>query len=191
MKTVTVYQFSELSEPAKKRALSVTRNIVAQEHFWLDEWRETLKRFCSIFPVKWKSFGGGDIRYESLVDPQTNDMRGIRLLKYIVNNYWHEIYKPKYIGYLRGARRPVYSKCQWESCCPLTGYCADDVILEPIIEFLKKPRNNVSLSDILGQCLNNFAWACEQDYESQLEDDYVMDFIEANGYVFKETGEIF
>lgn len=51
MKTINVYQFAELSEAAKEKAVQQYRSS-GFDYAWQDESRDSLKAFCNLFNVK-------------------------------------------------------------------------------------------------------------------------------------------
>lgn len=51
MKTINVYQFNELSEEAKEKAVQQYRSS-GFDYAWQDESRDSLKAFCDLFNVK-------------------------------------------------------------------------------------------------------------------------------------------
>lgn len=86
---------------------------------------------------------------------------------------------------------PVYSKCQREASCVLTGCCYDEDILEPIYNFLKKPDANTDLEDLIKSCLYSWIKAMADEYEYQCSDKGIAEDCEANDYKFLENGKMF
>ena len=193
-----VYSFDELSEKAKENAHNEFLN--EEHYFWGDDNQKTLDAFCAVFPITAKDWEYGYRNYISgsmpTADSDTEkayyDFTGIRLLKYIVNNYWHYLFKRKFIGSLKNKEKftPIYSRCQCESCCVLTGYCIDDAILQPIYDFLKKPDKTSTFEDILKDCLESWIIACNKDYEDSCSQEYFTEHAEANNYEFTEDGKL-
>lgn len=188
-----VYKFNELSQEAQKTALENYRSR-GFEYFWASENEDTLKAFKEVFPVTvidWEYGYRNYINFEMTCDGDIADLAGIRLLKYLYNNYGDVLFKRKYIGHLENREKftPVYSRCQKENSCVLTGYCIDDNILDPIYNFLKNPTNNITFEDLMGDCLNSWVKACDEDYQYQLSDEAIAEHFEANDYEFLENGE--
>ena len=73
--------------------------------------------------------------------------------------------------------------------CPLTGFCADCDILQPIIDCLHYKRFFDNIEDLLNACLENFfkAWNEEKEYTQSFE--YFKEMCIANNYEFFESGE--
>ena len=112
-------------------------------------------------------------------------MTGVRLLKYIINNYGSVLFKRKYLRHMKSGKI-VYSKIQTETCCVLTGYYMDDEILQPIYDFLKKPDKTSTFEDILNDCLHCWIGACNRNLEYQNSKEAIIETIEANEYEFDE-----
>ena len=95
MKTVEIkiYSFDELSEKAKEKAINNFRNTHDNYHIF-SEIIDTCKKVAALFGLK---FGR---EYATLltghIDDDILNLSGERLYKYIVNNYWHDLFKPKY-----------------------------------------------------------------------------------------------
>jgi hypothetical protein len=193
----TVYKFDELSDKAKEKALEWARTSL--DYGRSDENADTLKAFCDIFPVKVKSWEygwGTNISYSLTCDDEVENLSGIRLAKYIWNNYKADIYKGKYYStkgqYIDGKYTYKYrhSKIILEASCALTGYCIDEDILQPIYDFLKNPKAGVTFAELIDDCLHAWLKACEDDYEAYYSDESLADHITANEYEFYEDGEI-
>lgn len=199
IKETKVYPYSELSKTAKERAHGdfITSGFV---YPWGDDNAETLKAFCDIFPIDVGDWEYGYRNYinssmrTAYADTETAyyDFRGIRLLKWIVSNYWRYLFKRKYIGHLKGREKftPVYSRCQWENSCVLTGYCIDDDILGPLYEFIRRPDKTSSFEDILKDCLESWIVACNKVYEYCYSEEYFAEHADANDFEFTVDGKL-
>lgn len=199
MKT-KVYPYGELTDDAKERTHADFLSS-GLEYFWADENKAVLDAFCDIFPIKAEDWVYGCCQNYinssmETADGDTEsayyDMQGVRLLKWIVNNYGQYLYKRKYIGHLKNREKftPVYSRCQWENSCILTGYCIDDDILQPLYEFIKRPDKTSSFEDILKDCLGSWVIACHKDYEACCSEEYFAEHAEANSFEFTVSGEM-
>jgi hypothetical protein len=189
--TVEVYEFGELADDVKEKVLECLRNKQAQWFAWDQDYRATIDKFCKLFPVQWKSYdadGRIDFRIKSNGDFDETQLAGLRLHRYLMNNFWDDLYKPKYLGWSHG--KAVHSRIQRDNCCVLTGFCADDDILQPIYEFLRKPGDQ-TFEYLLGDCMHAFAKAYRLDYEASLTDESLIDLIDANGYEFTKCGRLF
>ena len=197
MKTVRIkiYSIGELSREAQEKAWQDW--IAEADYPWATDNRASLNEFCERFCIGSPSFSyGGEnshIATARLSSNQYSDdvqnLRGLRLRVWIINNFWHYIEKPKYIRHVKGKAR--YSKIQKEICCPFTGYCRDDDLLDPLIEFVNKPNNNDSIQDILSACLTSWLTSCQKDSESYFSFENFKDFADSNEYEFKNDGTFY
>ena len=206
-----IYKFSELSKEAQQAAIENYRSQNS-EIFWADENRETLEAFEKVFPVNIKnwSYGGrGEgVYFEMTCDDAIEELKGQRLATYIWNNYRSEIYSKKfYNGTIRTKPNKYhetnpsapefttwhrYSKIQIEAYnCPLTGYCMDNEILDPIYKFLNKPEPHTNFKDLMEECFDSWIKACNADIEYQNSDETIKETIEANDYEFTREGKQF
>lgn len=189
--TIKVYKFQELSPKVQEKVIEQFQNE-DWLYSWQDENNETLKAFEKIFPVivrDWE-YGGGrtDINFKFLIDEDHENLTGIRLMKFIINNYGGFLWKKKYLKHVKGKAR--YSRIQKEASCALTGYYMDEEILEPIYNFLKKPKDGVTFEDILRDCLWSWVHACEKDWEQAYSRENIEEMLEANEYEFTAGGGV-
>lgn len=190
MRTIQLklYRIDELTEDARKRALQYLRNDL--EYPWIWDNRRTLEEFSKIFPVRvvgWSYGNGPEYIHWKFIDIDTiANLNGIRLYKYLWNTYRHEIYKGRWY-YKDGKVR--YSKVFLDNSCVLTGYWLDNVILEPIYNFLKKPTD-ATFYYLLDECLTAWVRACAEDVELFDSDASLIDAALANNYEFLEDGTL-
>lgn len=202
MRTIEIqlYKFEELSEEAQQNAVSKWRNDT-EISFSLDEIQQSLTRFAEEFNVNIRDYSLG---YNSNIDARLGhidegilEVKGTRLLAYLHNNYSHVLYERK--GYGNYEKRPN-GKYDYKrrsrikiinTCCPFTGVCFDEDILEPIRKFIAKPNKYTTLENILRECVSS----CEQsadrvvEYENSFE--YIKDTIQANEYDFTAEGDMY
>lgn len=197
-----VYKFDELSEQAQQKVIENWRTD--EQHPWSDENRESLEAFCNLFPIKstdWEYGYRNYINSRFTGDSDHEELSGIRLQRYLVNNYWRDLFKGKYYSInLREngtySFKSRHSRCQFESSCPFTGYFMDDVILQPIIQYMLDPRKTGSFwqqtnfADLLHDCLQAWLKGCQDDYENWLSEEYIREEIFANDYEFTEDGKL-
>lgn len=221
MKTIEVnlYSFNELSDKAKERAMSDYLSNGFEYH-WMKENIETLNKFADLFDIKivnyYLSSDRCDVRYRLSQNDNILELKGIRLLKYLMNNFGSDLFKPEFrsMGKLGLTDKPIkhkrvksslitancpnkgkysnsyYSAISKNNSCVLTGYCIDDDILQPIYNFLKKPCKNTSFEDLIHECIGSFETAVKQDCEYQESEEYIAEHFEVNNYEFTEDGEI-
>ena len=202
-KTIELFTINELSDKAKEKAHENYLNE-DREYVWENENRDSLDAFEDVFPIKvtnwsYDSYSG----YISLrMETDYDEMSGHRLATYIYNNYWHSITKGKYYSlWSKTEKSPNnpnmaklktrYSKVMivTEGACPLTGYVADDVLLEPIFCFLKKP-DNTTFKELMQECLDAWIKYCVDDRSYQDSLEYFIETAQANEWEFTKDGEI-
>ena len=115
----------------------------------------------------------------------------MRLLKFIVNNYWHSLFKPKTYWHGKDFNKQRRSRISVTEDCVLTGYCADMDILKPIYDFLKAPDKHTNLHDLMDECIGSFFRFCSRDVEYCTDEEAFEHDCEANGYEFLSNGEFF
>jgi hypothetical protein len=198
--TVNVYTFSELPEQAQERAIERWR-AASSEYDWNDEWRDCLKIFCDNLGIKLKDWsispwGNSYINAELItpcqwdyldVDP-AEDMRGLRLRTWLINNWLPCFKRGKYYHHNGKSR---HSNLQF-SYDDLTGFCGDYGLIQPILKFIDEGwmDDRISLNDLLSDCLHTFMYDWIHDMEYQNSDEYIRETIEANEYEFYADGSM-
>ena len=194
---IQIYTFDELSESAKQSAIQDYREGNT-EYFWLDEWVDSLKKFADVTGIKIDDYGIGAYCYAYVrwsfdpfdwwLDKDTNDLSGLRLRTWLINNWLPEFEKGKYdsLGIYHKSR---YSKIQTEVCFTLTGYCGDMPLIDPILEFISKPDNS-SLHDIIEDCFSRWVNECQADLEYQDSDEFIIEEFNQLGSEFLDDGSI-
>jgi hypothetical protein len=206
MKTVTlnIYKFSELSEDAKKKAIEWYRSCEDYQPYY-GEVEDSVKKVIELFNLKTGNYYS-DIRTGHIED-NILQLSGARLYKYLINNYFTDLFKPEYIKTIdgrkkwgklyickyftgmNGDRTHIYSKWKkWDNSCTLTGVCYDNDILDPIYEFLKKPTEKTTFQDLMEE----IGWSIAKTYDNVEKwvnsEEYITETIEANEYDFHEDG---
>ena len=157
---------------------------------WDEEYRDTLK-VTGINVPEWSLPGGGcRIKVEDAV----LELTGLRLRTWIVNNWGDELLtSPKfYYKTLDGKSRTRHSQIQRDpGCCPLTGFCSDEDIIDPLRKFVAggflKDRAT-TLEDLLKDCVHSWLEAFEAEYEDQQTLEYFIDMAQVNEWEFDENG---
>jgi len=214
MKTIRtkVYQFNELTEKAKEVAINWYRNSNDDGYLYSDEIIESVKAVCELFNLK-TGREWSNIR-TSHIDDNIMELKGIRLYKYIVNNYWNSLFKRKYLGCIgdnrvikhrmsktnfydmkKGARvnssNFIYSNIQYDNSCTLTGVCYDMDILQPVYDFLEKPNTSTTFEDLMNEIESAISKTFQQNEEWVNSDEYITEQIESNEYDFTKDGKRF
>lgn len=190
MRTITekIYTLSELSDKARERAYRK----------WLDNYdypfaydnRSVLRDFSDIFNLRvdhWEyDTSTYNYRFSTDNSGEVDELKGERLYKYIMNNFWSKLYLPKIFYKSYEKRRK--SKVFFDNECVLTGYYLDDIILKPIYDFLEKPTDK-TYYDLMDDCLDGFFKACRDDYETCCSEENFADESEANEWEYRQNGD--
>jgi hypothetical protein len=138
MKTIctNVYLFSELSESAQENAISQYRNNRNRGDdcsFYYDELKDSINAMCDVFGIKTGNTYS-DLRF-GMIDDNILHLSGVRLYKYIMNNYYSDLFKPVYIKLIdkpikckqfickigaKGDYAQIYSRLKKDNSCVLT-----------------------------------------------------------------------
>lgn len=206
MKTIEtkVYTFDELSDSAKEKARDWLR-YSDSDYAWTGEWRDTLKAFESLFPVRVKDwsvdYNGGSVQWDFTGDDDKRELKGSKLISYLWNHYSDSLYQGKYYGKLVPhevtkehpaglEHKKRYSRTLLEHKS-LTGYCADEDIMRPLWDVMDGKDMQSTFEDVLGKCFDSWASAWAKDMEYQTSDEYIEDNIRANDYTFTAEGKRF
>lgn len=211
--STTVYSFDELSAEAKQVAIQNERDSRSNHWFfpWQNEYQDTLSAFCERFGIRvvdsgycdgtvsinpWcypKVSGNADAWTQDRYDITGENVQGLRLRTYILNNYGDVLFerRKKYTkGY--GSKHRISRVFTTETSCPFTGFCADDDILQPLRDFVKNPTSKpptYDLNDLIDDCVSawNSSWIA--DVDNYLSDESITEDIRLNEYQFTENGE--
>ena len=139
-RTYEVYNLHELTRESQAKAHSHWAEHC--DYGWDKENRATLQAFERIFNIKADRWSYDSCtywyRFTSHYSEEEDNMKGTRLLKYLVNNYWEDLYPPK-TYWSRNYKKKRKSRVFVSDDCVLTGYYIDYEILKPIYDFLKVP----------------------------------------------------
>lgn len=197
-----VYQFNELTEQAKQKAIEWYRNDNNDASLYSDEIIASIKAVAELFDLK---FGREytDIR-TSHINDNILQLQGVRLYKYLVNNYNNILFAAKKYYFCRrpdgskifncvGQNSGCYvSKCQFEiASCPLTGVCYDMDILQPVYDFIKKPDTTTTFEDLTNEIESAISKTFNDTDEWVNSDTYITEQIKANEYEFTVEGKRF
>lgn len=204
--TIQAFTFDELSEQAKQNALDELRDQEPTS-FHYDEAKKSVDEFCARFNFRtgnrsWLDLGGHSF------DDDILNLSGIRLRTCLLNNFDDVLFERKYRKSYSSDTRPTFhpmrhakqskdgkfwvtirSNFKTDSCCPLTGVCYDEDLLQPIREFIKKPDSR-NIEDLISEGLETLRNSLEREDEYMKTDEYLIERIEANEYEFTEDGEL-
>ena len=191
--TRTLYGYAGLSAPAQAMARDWYRE--GFDYPWAKDNRDSLEVFCQVFPVRARDWSYDSV--SSAITPEFTGsdelagLCGVRLLAYLQNHYNQAGIPLPVFSQRRCFRGPARKRLSRilmeESCCPLTGYHIDEVLLAPLREFLCRPDDRC-FSELLSDCLWAWVRACRDDWANLLEDEAVAEMIIANEWEFTETG---
>lgn len=162
-----MYRIEELPEIIQERAWMAW--MQSEDYLWSEDNRQSLEGFSELFGVSvrdWR-YGGGsyDISYD-IPDWDLYQLQGVRLWKYLVQNY-----------------EPVIRQT-----CPFTGYCMDEVLLDPIRQFLKRPDTYTTMKDLVHEALWGWVCECDRDYDWYYSYERFLEEATELGLLFTEDG---
>ena len=179
-KQINVYDFSELSEKSKKKALENYSSTTV--YAFQSDADKTLTAFCDTF---WVSSWWYDVYWYiwypfNNIDDDILELSWKELREYLLNTkdiqgkYWKNIIT------------------KWDSC-PMTWYCMDRDILEPIGKYIEKndTEDKATYWDLLVRCMNAFVKSVVNDYAYQVSEEWYSEYCDANEYEFTEDWKLF
>ena len=202
---IKIYNTEDLNLPEnyeiKRRVIEKNSDI--NENIG-DEFKRTLKVFEEMFDIEAEYRYGGYNNYILYITEKKQEileLRGIRLVKYLYNNYFNQLFKGKYFSlwskkdvthkyYKNGfpVLKSRNSKVMFSTDCVLTGVCYDMDILDPIYNFLKKPKD-ISLRELIQDCLESLLESVTREYEYNNSDEGILESLEDKE--FTEDGKIY
>jgi hypothetical protein len=220
MRTVRtkVYKFDELNDDAKQNAIRHYQNEHLTFDFIYSDAENTVNAFCEAFNVKTGNHSWLDCNTSNIDDDILN-LTGLRLRKYILNNFGSTLYKRKYLKHgqnkindgkwiwhrmrklnviKNGQNKDLiyfvyYSNIQKESKnCNLTGMCYDDNMMQPIYDFLElRSFDSTNFDDLLNSCFDAMRKTLKDEEEYMYTDEYISEEILANDLEFTKDGKQF
>lgn len=192
MKTIRIkiYQFDELSEQAKQKAIQDYRRNEVYTDYIYDDAYESVKKFHDIFGTK---EGGTSWLYirTGHIDDNILQLKGVRLRTYIINNFWSQLYKPK--TFYKGDKKRK-SKITLDSCCILTGVCYDLDLLNPIYDFIERYKQKsdyysyMDFDRLLQDCINSLEKSIQSEVDYRYSDEGITEELENNGRNYTKDG---
>lgn len=201
-----VYKFSELSEQAKENAINQYRNTEQYNQDYYDEITDSVKAVIELFNLK-TGRQYSDLR-TSHIDDTILALSGVRLYKYLVNNYYGQLFTPTYIKSIdrvvkwkpfickvnkrsNGEYTSIYSRQKTDNSCTLTGVCYDMDILQPVYDFLKRPDKSTTFEDLIRDIESAISKAYDNCEEWLNSDEFITDHFNGNDYEFTKDGKQF
>lgn len=220
MKTleITLYSFNELNDKAKDKAINDYLHYANTSYIYYEA-ENTIKEFCNVFNVSYKNnyfeyTRNNYFDFQINSDSNIMNLTGLRLRKYILNNFSYILFKPKYIKSLKEDKKRVYhtriktktykngnilntyySAINTENDYNLTGVCYDYDILKPIYEFLEykdvKRYKYIDYEDLISECFYNLEKVIKAEEEYLMSEPYIIEFFKENEYLFNQEGGIY
>lgn len=191
-----VYTVDELTEDAREKAFnSYCENV---GYVWGTDNEKTLDEFAKVFSLKIIDWNYGNntnyIRwgYEGPYDEAPElEFTGVRLLKYLYNNFYNDITSGKYYSSFKGVSRK--SKVLMDRDCELTGYYLDTEMLAPIYNFMDDMRKypNKTFRNLLQEALDNWLKYCSKDIDNHYSMEYFMKEANDNDWEYFSDGTMF
>ena len=191
MKTINVYEFNELNDDAKKKAIEFYRdNNYDREIPWMEETIDSLRAIIDNSGLSLDDWSLGTcnswIRVGFTEDIE--DISGKRAISWLENNLLNDLRVP-YYGKKRKdlAQYGKYYRPGKIPPCPFTGYCGDDDFLYSLIEDI---NSGMTIKD----SFENLACKCqeiisgEEDYQNS--DEYIAEFLENNSCEYTQEGRV-
>lgn len=203
-----IYKFAELNSEAQQKAINTLRNsdVISSEYIY-NEAHKTVKKFNDIFNLKegrnsWLDFNTNNI------DDNILELKGLRLHKYILNNYSISLYKGKYFSlwskteksfkhYKEGypTLKSRNSKVIFNNECVLTGYCYDLDLLQPIYDFIERYKllagyySTITLNDLITSCFESLDKSLKNEEEYLYSEENINEYIDSNEVEFLINGK--
>ena len=209
MKTIRikVYSFDELSNEGKQKAIDDYRNKgYNDDSFYAEEIISSVKKLAEVFNLEiGRTYS--DIR-KGHIDDNILQLTGVRLYKYIVNNYYNDLFTPTYKKCIdrtvkwkqficknnkgkNGEYTMIFSKHKVDNSCTLTGVCYDNDILQPVYDFLKKIDTSMTFEELINEIESAISKCFESNEEWVNSDEFISEEIENNDYQFTKDGNQF
>ena len=197
---IKIYNYEDLLLPENE---SIKRRVVNRYNDYNDgidysEFKDTKNKFEEAFGIKINGSRDWSHKYSE----EVMNLKGIRLLKYIHNNFFDAIFEGKYFS-LWSEKEKTYkyhkegcsvlksrhSKVMFTKDCTLTGVCYDLDILDPVYNFLEKPSEDITFEYLIQECLDSFERAMDKQEEYNNSDEGILESLEDKE--FTEDGNIY
>ena len=151
------------------------------------------KPFCNLFRIVCTNY-----RYDSCTyayrfytkhEADTEELSGVRLLAYLYNNFHAELYKPK-VYWTKDRKKRRRSRISVTCECPFTGVVSDEIILQPLMDFMRSPDTR-NFKELMRDCLENFFRSCRDDCEYCESEEYFTDESHKNNWEYLIDGTLF
>lgn len=172
-RTFTLFTLEELEDEARQRAY-LDWLAKGYDYPFASENCNTLEAFCNLFHTVCLNYSYDNNRYNYSYRIECDDdiirLSGIRLATYLHNNYHSSLFTPK-TYWTSDNKKKRKSRIFLTSDCSLTGFIMDEIMLQPIYEFIKHPDNR-TFGNLIKECMEAFFCACRDDCEYCTSEDY-------------------
>lgn len=111
------------------------------------------------------------------------------MLAYLYNNFHAELYKPK-VYWTKDRKKRRRSRISVTCECPFTGVASDEIILQPLMDFIRSPDTR-NFKELMRDCLENFFRSCRDDCEYCESEEYFTDESHKNNWEYLIDGTLF
>lgn len=186
---IELFRFHELEQHVQEKLIQQEEDV--DTSYVYRDARETVDKFLELFPDLTTSNRSWLEPVTYYMHPNIMQMEGLRLQKWLVNNLWNDIYRPKYT-YKPGNRRNRRSNCQVESVCPLTGVCYDYDILMPIMDVIKwkSDHTHTTMDMLISDCFERLRMAINNEVEYLTSAESIKETLGCNGLWYTKYGEV-
>lgn len=192
MRYVTIYNFEELSEEAKKNAIENVRDeYTNDQNPWAEENINSIRAITEAMDCDYEidDYNHVNLYFDNEYAEEVLNLEGNRACAYIWNNFIEPNIKPKYICDCKNVG--YYSKVTKEFNCPFTGYCADMLLWDAWESFKKNFTKYTNVVNFISEVEYTIEKFLNDEDNYYYSDDYIKDVIEAEGIEFTEKGEIY
>ena len=204
MRYITIYNFEELNEKAKKIAIENVRNErTTDQNPWAEENAKSIHAIAEAMECEYEidSYNHVNMRFNNYYEEEILTLKGNRAYAYIWNNFIEPNLKSKYIcgcfvdkklhyGTVGVNSKHYYSKVTKEFNCPFTGYCGDMILWDAWESFKKDFTKDTIVLNFISEVEYTIEKFLDNEDDYYYSDDYIKDVIEAEGIEFTENGDI-
>lgn len=216
---IELFSIEELSTQARENAFKEWTKDGGYDSDWSNEHLDTIKAALEVFNITIKDYSvdvsncsPSWVKYEFsneygytgnnayTTEETFANLFGLRLRKFLLNNFYGLLYAPKSYGKYVGFNTTTYtiprtiykhqrdSKILFtDSDCPFTGACFDMDFLDVFRAFIKAPDNR-TFKDLIDQAIQDVFKNMWSEYEYKQSFEYFEQDAIGNGYEFTSDG---
>ena len=180
---IQLYTYQELNDKAKKHALDCYHKDGIAIEFLKQECQETWQAFLKEFQT-----------------PFADSIYGFDIVWHLLDNHYDTLFPLKSYWICKGhkncigksAKSRVSKIIRHSVAYPtLTGNAFDCHILQPLIDFIKKPNKNYNIKDLFKDCKISLKQAYDSCAESYQNEESAMEYFDINEIYFLANGEVY